>query len=157
MAAPKFRMPDQSRILWETVDKHRLGGRVRSKRSRAGRSIGQHPDLLETLASRMKHGIVIAPSSHEVVSAASSLEIPLLFLQFLQSPKGLMAERDCASAEGGEGYEASVRLSLAGLTTRNPDRDVLGKGPNSELGTEQICSQNPHNESSSAVRLLVGE
>lgn len=38
MAAPKFRMPDQSLILWETVDKHRLGGRVRSKRSRAGRS-----------------------------------------------------------------------------------------------------------------------
>lgn len=36
--------------------------------------IGQHPDLLETLASSMKHGIVIAPSSHEVVSAASSLE-----------------------------------------------------------------------------------
>ena len=44
-----------------------------------------------------------------------------------------------------------------GLTTRNPDRDVLGEGPNSELGAKQICSQNPHNESSSAVRLLVGE
>ena len=36
--------------------------------------IGQHPDLLETLASRMEHGIMTAHSSHEVVSAVTSPE-----------------------------------------------------------------------------------
>lgn len=43
MAAQKFQMPDQSHILWETVDKHSLGARIGSKRSRAGRSIGEGP------------------------------------------------------------------------------------------------------------------
>ena len=32
MAAQKFRMLDQSLILWETVDKHSPEARVRSKR-----------------------------------------------------------------------------------------------------------------------------